>query len=321
VGDDVFLRGLIEISNVCARQCHYCGIRSGNARLERYRMAAGEILACARQARDLGYGTVVLQAGEDPALDRHWVERLVRGIKAETGLAVTLSLGERGEDELAAWKAAGADRYLLRFETSSPSLFAAIHPPSADGRPCDRPALLRTLRRLGYEIGSGFLIGIPGQHYADLARDILLCRELDLDMIGVGPFIGHPDTPLGRAVPSGHPDQVPATELMTYKTLALARLACADANLPSTTALATLNLANGRELGLRRGANILMPNLTPPKYRVLYEIYPAKACIRETAEQCHACLGQRIHQLGRRVGRGNGSAPSYRSRAAAPAGI
>jgi biotin synthase len=160
------------------------------------------------------------------------------------------------------------------------------------------------------------LIGIPGQTYADLAGDILLCAELGLDMIGVGPFIPHPDTPLGRAPAAGGDGQVPATELMTYKTLALVRLACPDANLPSTTALATLNLAGGRELGLRRGANILMPNVTPPKYRVLYEIYPAKACIRETAEQCHACLGQRIHHLGRSVGAGNGSAPSFQKRRA-----
>jgi biotin synthase len=319
VGDAVQLRGLVEVSNHCARQCHYCGIRAGNAKLSRYRMSLDEVLACARQARRLGYGTVVLQAGEDPGLGSAWVAEAVRRIKAETGLALTLSLGERSLAELAAWREAGADRYLMRFETGNARLFASIHPPARPGQACDRLALLLQLRSLGYEVGSGILIGIPGQTYADLALDIRLFHELELDMIGVGPFIPHPDTPLGQA-PAPAPaleGQVPNTELMTYKVLALARLMRPQANLPSTTALATLNLAAGRELGLQRGANVLMPNLTPPKYRPLYEIYPAKACIRETAEQCHACVGARLRRIGRRIGSGPGSAPSFTQRAAA----
>ncbi|MDD4892008.1 MAG: [FeFe] hydrogenase H-cluster radical SAM maturase HydE, partial [Phycisphaerae bacterium] len=169
---------------------------------------------------------------------------------------------------------------------------------------------LGALRRLGYQIGSGVMIGIPGQAYTTLADDLDLFRQLDLDMIGVGPFIAHPQTPLGE-LPSAecrlpNSDQVPNTELMTYKVLALARLACPRANIPSTTALATLNLATGRELGLMRGANVVMPNLTPLKYRTLYEIYPAKACIRETADECHSCLRSRIASIGRTVGTGRG---------------
>ena len=312
VGDEVFLRGLIEASNICRRSCGYCGIRAENGKIERYRMSRDEILECAEQARRMGYGTVVIQAGEDPGLDADFVASIVRDIKASTGLAVTLSLGEREEFELELWKAAGADRYLMRFEASKPGLFAAIHPPQAGRETCDRPALLRKLKALGYEVGSGFLVGIPGQSYADLAGDLLLCRELGLDMIGIGPFIPHPETPLGKVSAPVGEGQVPPSEAMTYKCVALARLLCPEANLPSTTALATLNLAGGRELGLRRGANILMPNLTPLKYRALYEIYPAKACVRETAEQCHACLGQRIHQIGRRIGQGAGSAPHFR---------
>jgi biotin synthase len=210
---------------------------------------------------------------------------------------------------LAAWKAAGADRYLLRFETSDPDLFARIHPP-APGKPFrDRKDILRQLRALGYEAGSGVMVGIPGQSYASLAHDIALFAELDLDMIGVGPYIEHPETPLGvgefqQRIPAS--EQVPNTEMMTYKVVALTRLACPQANIPSTTALATLNLESGRELGLMRGANIVMPNLTPPQYRALYEIYPAKACIRETADQCQACLARRIHSIGREVGTGQG---------------
>lgn len=311
VGDDVHLRGLIEISNHCVRMCHYCGLRAGNRDLTRYRMTAVEILSCANAALQYGYGTVVLQAGEDPGITREWMAALIRQIKHETGLAITLSLGERRIEELAVWRESGADRYLLRFETSNIDLFRQIHPSRTGQTEVDRIGLLKELRRLGYEVGSGVMIGIPGQTYLDLANDLYLFRELDLDMIGVGPFIPHPETPLAtqsKLVGNGSHGQVPNSELMTYKMIALSRLVCPNANIPSTTALATLNIKGGREMGLQRGANILMPNLTPPRYRVHYEIYPAKACIRETAEQCHGCMRRRIEMLGRKVGIGPGNA-------------
>jgi biotin synthase len=313
VGEEVHLRGLIEISNHCLRQCHYCGLRAGNRDVTRYRMSADEIVACAKQARDFGYGTVVVQAGEDEGLTLDGVAVIVKRIKAEAAVAVTLSLGERTIDELRAWREAGADRYLLRFETSNSELFSRMHPPRGGQRP-SRMSLLRQLGPLGYEVGSGVMIGIPGQSYADLASDLELFRELDLDMIGVGPFIAHPATPFGQAAPAKTDSQVPATELMTYKMIALARLLCPDANIPSTTALATLNIAEGRELGLQRGANIVMPNMTPPAYRVYYEIYPAKACIRETADMCNRCITGRIEKLGREIGRGPGASPNLRRR-------
>jgi len=317
VGDEVHLRGLIEISNNCIRQCHYCGLRAGNRNLRRYRMTAEEIMACVGEAVAYGYGTVVMQSGEDAGITADWMARIIRRIRRETPLAVTLSLGERAEADLKAWREAGADRYLLRFETSNRGLYERIHPRRGDGR--SRLELLRSLAGMGYEIGSGVMVGIPGQTYADLARDVELFRDLDLDMIGVGPFIPHPGTPLGAAVeadaaPAG--EQVPADELMTYKTVALARIACPEANIPSTTALATLNLTSGRELGLARGANVVMPNLTPEAYRADYEIYPAKACIRETAQECRSCLSRRIVALGRRIGTGKGG----RQRENAPAG-
>jgi biotin synthase len=245
---------------------------------------------------------------------------IVRNIKLETGLAVTLSLGERSQEEIEAWRRAGANRYLLRFETSDQKLFHRIHPGKVKrlrtggkheervgSHLNDRIALLRVLREMGYEIGGGIMVGIPGQSMESVARDIEIFRELDLDMIGVGPFIAHPDTPLGRGSLSLTCDEpVPATEQMVYKVIALARLVRPDANIPSTTALATLNKEQGRELGLARGGNVVMPNLTPPKYRVQYEIYPGKACLHETAEACHGCLQRRIESLGRTVGRGPG---------------
>jgi biotin synthase len=309
VGEAVHLRGLVEISNHCVRRCAYCGINVEHEDLLRYRMGEEEVMDCARQAVTLGYGTLVMQAGEDYGLTREFIASLVRRIKSETPLAVTLSLGERPEQDLIAWREAGADRYLLRFETSDPELYERIHP-SLPGRTSDRFAQLRRLREMGYEIGSGVMVGIPGQSYGSLAQDILRFAELDLDMIGVGPFIPHPDTPLGGVDPPATvlspTEQVPATEAMTYKVVALSRLVCPHANIPSTTALATLNRARGRELGLSRGANVVMPNLTPVRYRALYEIYPAKACIGETAAECGACLTRRIEALGRDIGKGPG---------------
>lgn len=318
VGGEVHLRGLIEISSHCVRLCAYCGLRAENRGLTRYRMTDQEIVDCVHKAAQFGYGTVVLQSGEDPELTRDRIVRLVQRIKAETRLAVTLSLGERDDDELAAWRRAGADRYLLRFETSNRALYEQIHPPRPNHR-SDRVAILRTLRQLGYEVGSGVMIGIPGQTYDDLADDLELFVQLDLDMIGVGPYLRHPETPLAdRRAWSDAPDgqQISATELMAYKVIALARLVCPRANIPATTALATLNIAEGRELGLVRGANVLMPNLTPTKYRALYEIYPDKACIAETGEACHHCMSGRIKSIGRQPGQGRGDSPNYGTRSA-----
>jgi biotin synthase len=330
VGDEVHLRGLIELSSYCRRDCHYCGIR-GSRSIERYRLSEAEVEECVRLAKRLGYGTVVLQSGEDPGLSRERITRHVRFIKSETDLAVTLSLGERSDEELAEWRRAGADRYLLRHETSDMALFHRIHPdlgecrttnderrtPGLDGQN-QRIELLKRARVMGYEIGSGVMVGIPGQSFESLADDILLFRELDLDMVGVGPYLAHPDTPLGRGevrsqkLEAGSQksmaadSQVPATDVMTTKVIALTRLVCRDVNIPSTTALATVNNENGRELGLTRGANVWMPNLTPVKYRSLYDIYPDKACVGDTAEACQQCLLSRIASLGRVPGKGPG---------------
>ena len=322
VGDEIHLRGLVEISNVCDRGCSYCGLRGENRSLRRYRMTGEEILAAARTAEVLEYGTLVLQSGEDPQIDLDEISRVVRQIKQETRLAVTLSLGELDERQLAGLRDAGADRYLLRFETSNRRLFDLIHPARPGSESRDRISRLGMLRDLGYEVGSGVMVGIPGQSYRDLARDVQLFQELDLDMIGLGPYVPHPDTPLARmadTLRAATTDQAPADALTTCKMLALARLACPDANLPSTTALATIGGGDGRAMGLQRGANIVMPNLTPQQYRESYEIYPNKAGTADGPSESHAVVVRQIQQMGRSLGRGRGDSPNVLARRASSA--
>jgi biotin synthase len=223
-------------------------------------------------------------------------------------LAVTLSLGERSPAELELWRASGADRYLLRFETSDRELFARIHPPRNNQTVSDRIALLRIIQSLGYETGSGIMVGIPGQTYESVARDLQLFRKLDLDMIGVGPYLSHPASPMTRATGTdAWKKQIPATEQMACIVLALTRLMCPEANIPSTTALATINNTQGRTHGLTRGANICMPCLTPAQYRCLYEIYPEKAGSKITPEDSHLDVLNTLAGLNRPVGHGPGS--------------
>jgi biotin synthase len=318
VGDEIHLRGLIEVSNHCVRFCAYCGIAACAPKVQRYRMTAEEILASAERAREYGFGTVVMQAGEDPAIDRHWMADIIRQIKARTGLAITLSLGERNNDDLRAWREAGADRYLLRFETTDPGLYRAIHP-SLPGTVSDRIDQLLKMREMGFEIGTGVMVGIPGQTWDTLADDIWTFRDYDMDMIGIGPYIASPGTPLegplGEALrrQAGR-RQTPNDTLTALKVLALTRLVCPETNIPSTTALATMDPAEGRANGLLRGANVIMPNLTPPQYRVLYQIYPGKAGLHETADITRAKIVAQIESLGRIVGQGPGTSPRVGSR-------
>jgi len=318
VGEQVHLRGLIEFSNHCARSCLYCGLRAGHVSLRRYRMTTDEIRRCADRAAALGYGTVVLQSGQDAGLDAGWLADLVAAIKRETSLAVTLSVGEYGDEALARWRGAGADRYLLRFETSNRRLYERIHP-SLPGERSDRIDMLRRLRELGYEVGSGVMIGIPGQTYEDLAADIELFGALSLDMIGVGPYLPHVGTPLGRGqqrLHTSHDQQVPNSAEMTYKVIALTRLVCPQSNIPSTTALAAANIADGYERGLLCGANVVMPNLTPACYRALYDLYPDKAFVGEAWHDGDRRIRQRIAAIGRQVGTGRGDSPSFLARVA-----
>lgn len=276
-GNGVFLRGLIELSSICDRNCLYCGMRHENPNVRRYAMQDDEIVACAALAAELNFGTVVLQAGE---CERLWtqarISQLIRRIKAETGQKITLSLGERSEDDTAAWKAAGADRYLLRFETTDRALFNRIHPGSPQTEEHPRIAQLKRMKAQGYEVGSGVMLGIPGQTLDSVVEDLLTFAELKLDMVGLGPYLKHPETPLGQ---SDQTSEVPVSADFTCRCYALTRLLLPNANIPSTTALSTLDPLNGRTLGLTSGANVFMPNLTPAVYREGYQIYPGKICV------------------------------------------
>ena len=301
------------------RGCTYCGIRAANRDVERYRISGDVVLECARKAVRFGYGTLVLQTGEDYGITRDWMAGVLRRIRSETSIsAITLSLGERPDEDLAAWREAGADRYLLRFETSDDDLYKRIHP-DLPGRVSDRMLILRRLQELGYEAGTGIMVGIPGQTHASIAGDVELFRGMDMDMIGIGPYLPHPATPLGqefarRLADDDWPaDQTPNSELMTCKVLALTRLARPDANLPATTALSLVNKAGGRAHGLQRGGNVVMPNLTPAEERERYEIYPQKAAVHETAEAINASIMALLASLGRTVGTGTGGRRRARS--------
>ena len=289
VGDEVHLRGLIEFSNYCRRNCFYCGLRRGRRNLSRYRMGPAEILETARRAADLGFRTLVLQSGEDASYPVAVLAGMVRKIKAECEVAVTLSVGERPVDDYRLLREAGADRYLLRIETSIPTLYRELHPDSDWHK---RLLCLHTLRSLGYQVGSGVMIGLPGQTLDMLADDLLFLQGLDLDMIGVGPFIPHPSTPLGRA-PRG-------TLALSLRFVACMRLLCPQALIPATSALGALH-PEGRQMALQVGADVIMPNVTPTRYRQRYELYPGKICVGDNAAECRSCVDEMVVSLGRRV--------------------
>ena len=298
-GEAVPIRAIVEFSNVCANDCLYCGIRASNPVPTRYRMAPDEILAAVRQIAAAGVaGTVVLQGGETPGAADDEIAALLRRIKAETpGLAITLSVGNRPRDVYARWREAGMDRYLLRFETSAADLFARLHP---DCTLAERLQCLRDLRTLGVQTGGGFMIGLPGETLEILADNILLCREFDFDMIGIGPYVPNPDTPLADE-PNAYADDPD----MFFRAMAVLRLANPDAHIPATTAFDAV-FPNGRDLALRRGANVFMPNATPGPLRRNYQLYPGKPCIDEDASDCARCVQTRLRTLGRPVAQGPG---------------
>lgn len=295
MGEEVFLRGIIEFSNICRNRCLYCGIRITNTGVTRYRMSDEEILQTAHNATRWGCGTVVMQSGEDPTFSVEHMCEILRRIKSETGLAVTLSIGILPRAELARLKEAGCDRYLLRFETSNRDLFSQIHPDETFER---RIQCLTDLRELGYQVGSGFMIGLPDATLEMIAQDLLFATTLKLDMIGCGPFLSHPDTPLAEK-------PLLADITVYYKTIALLRLLNPRAHIPATTAFDALE-PDGRNNVLIRGANVFMPNLTPGKYRNLYQLYPNKPCVDEDGAACALCVRGRLASLNRPLGKGPG---------------
>ncbi|MDI6601840.1 MAG: [FeFe] hydrogenase H-cluster radical SAM maturase HydE [Thermoanaerobacteraceae bacterium] len=296
-GDEVHLRGIIEFSNYCERNCLYCGLRRDNKNLTRYRLMPEEIIDIAVNAERIGYRTIVLQSGEDSFYTTEILCQVVRDIKDRADVAITLSIGERGFEDYRLLKEAGADRYLIKQETSSPELYRKLHP---DMRYENRIRCQKDLKTLGYELGTGNMVGLPWQTVEELADDILFFREIDADMIGIGPFISNPHTPL-RNFSSGMVED-------TLKVLAVTRLINPLANLPATTALGSLD-SYGRQKGLTAGANVVMPNVTTMKYRRFYEIYPSKICTGERPEACRHCIEGIIESIGRRVSSGYGESP------------
>lgn len=282
VGDGVHLRGLIEFSNICKRNCLYCGLQSQNKFVNRYRLSKSEILDIAKKGVDDGFKTIVLQSGEDDFYTTGMLCSIISDIK-ELGAAVTLSIGEKTFEEYKAYKDAGADRFLLRIETTDENLYRKIHP-YADFQ--NRKRCLYDLKKLGYETGTGCLVGLPGQTLDSLADDILFFKELDADMIGIGPFIPHPQTPLKNEQP-GNLD-------LAVKVMAVTRILLKDINIPATTAMESLR-KDGRLLALQSGANVVMPNLTDEYHKKMYEIYPNKvSATRQELQENLAKIGRYI---------------------------
>ena len=290
-GRDVYIRGLIEFTNYCKNDCLYCGIRRSNRCAQRYRLTKEEILDCCREGYDLGYRTFVLQGGEDPWYTPERIEDLVRSIKENhPDCAITLSVGEHPRAVYQRWKAAGADRYLLRHETADPDHYRSLHPDAMTLE--NRMRCLWNLKDLGFQVGCGFMVGSPGQTADQIARDLLFIQELKPEMVGIGPFIPHCDTPF-RDEPQG------SLELTVFL-LGIVRLMLPQVLLPATTALGTIH-PEGREMGILAGANVCMPNLSPVAVRKKYALYNNKISTGEEAAQSRDALAKRIASIGCRV--------------------
>ena len=301
-GNDVYVRGLIEISSYCKNDCLYCGIRRSNADAERYRLTADEILECCNEGYGLGFRTFVLQGGEDRYYTDDLLCDLIRKIKAaHPDCAVTLSLGERGYDSFRRLYDAGADRYLLRHETADSEHYGKLHPPEMSWE--NRMQCLHDLRDIGYQVGCGFMVGSPYQTAHTLAKDLRFIEEFKPEMCGIGPFIPHHETPF-RSEPSG-------TQELTCYLLSVLRLINPPMLIPATTALGTIDPL-GREKGIQAGANVVMPNLSPVRVRKKYELYDNKICTGEESAQCRSCLSHRMQSIGYRVTVSRGDAKNFR---------
>ena len=290
-GDKVFTRGLIEFTNYCRNNCYYCGIRRDNRNIGRYRLDCGEILECCRDGYALGYRTFVLQGGEDPYYTDSRMAEIIREIKKNfPDCAVTLSIGEKSYESYKLFREAGADRYLLRHETADDSLYSSLHPDEMKLE--TRRQCLYDLKKLGYQVGAGFMVGPPGQKLEHLAKDLVFLQELHPQMVGIGPFIPHHDTV--------YADKEAGSVELTLFLLSVVRIMLPKVMLPATTALGTMDPV-GREKGLNAGANVVMTNLSPVKNRKMYELYDNKICTGEEAAECRGCLGMRVEAAGYRL--------------------
>lgn len=290
-GTDVYIRGLIEFTNYCKNNCYYCGIRAGNKSAIRYRLTKEEILACCDEGYNLGFRTFVLQGGEDPYFTDKKVCEIVSSIREKyPDCAITLSIGEKSKDSYKAYFNAGANRYLLRHETATDEHYNMLHPKSMSLE--IRKACLYSLKEIGYQVGSGFMVGSPFQTTENLINDLRFLQELSPDMIGIGPYITHKQTPFA--------EHKSGTLELTLRMLAILRIMFPYALLPSTTALGSIH-PEGRELGLKAGANVVMPNLSPVRVRKLYELYENKICTGDEAAECRMCLEKRVKNAGYQI--------------------
>ncbi len=302
-GTSVYLRGLIEATNNCSRDCAYCGIRRSNPNASRYALSDQDILDAAREGRRAGLSSFVVQGAEDPAFGTGRLAGLARLLRSELGddVALTLSFGTLSRSAYAELRRAGWNRYLLRFETSDPDLHLALRGSTLDRR----LEALRDLRDLGFEVGTGFMTGLPGTNEATLVRDVALTASLEPDMVGIGPFIPHPGTPLARARCRGLAPMLRA--------VAAVRVLLPQANMPATTAAGSV-APDGRERALAAGANVLMPNIGPAAHKKDYELYPGKICLDEDGIRCMGCLSGRVASVGKRVDMGRGDSPAWLAR-------
>ncbi|MDD5120471.1 MAG: [FeFe] hydrogenase H-cluster radical SAM maturase HydE [Candidatus Omnitrophica bacterium] len=286
-GDGILLRGIIEFSSYCSRECFYCGLHKSNHKLKRYRMSEDELFKAVEYLASCRIKTLVLQSGQDDSLDALWFKDIISKIKSKFDMAVTLSLGEKSMDEYGVWRQAGADRYLLKIETFDKELYESVH----SGMSLDnRIKCLNYLRALGYQLGSGNIIGLPGQTLKMIAQDIIFFKRGDFDMIGIGPFIPHQDTAFAN--------RQKGEVNLCLKAIALTRIVTKNAHIPATTALGSMD-KDYRFDGLKCGANVLMPNFTPQPYRKLYEIYPGKRCVDEPVGRCSFCMDNMAKEIGR----------------------
>lgn len=288
---EVYIRGLIEFTNYCKNDCFYCGIRRGNSNADRYRLSKEEILSCCQTGHELGFRTFVLQGGEDPYYTDEIMVDIIKSIReGYPDCAITLSIGEKTYDQYLKYHEAGADRYLLRHETADEEHYKKLHPESLSLE--NRKECLRNLKRIGYQVGTGFMVGSPYQTTECLAKDLAFIKELSPQMVGIGPFIPHKDTQFGN-FPAGSVD-------LTLFLIGILRLMLPNALLPSTTALGTLD-KKGREKGILSGSNVLMPNLSPIGVRKKYDLYDNKICTGEEAAECNMCLRNRVSSIGYEV--------------------
>ncbi|MBC8206391.1 MAG: [FeFe] hydrogenase H-cluster radical SAM maturase HydE [Kiritimatiellales bacterium] len=315
VGKVAYFRGIIECSNICVKDCYYCGIRKSNQNVERFQMDEEEIIREALWSYENEYGSAVIQAGErkDPAFI-DMIERVVKTVKEKTNgkLGITLSLGEQTEETYRRWREAGAHRYLLRIETTSPELYAKLHPEDHDLE--ERKHCLALLKKTGWQVGTGVMMGLPGQTSEDLVNDILFMKEFDVDMIGMGPYIPHRDTPMGKEIPPYTDEQKQTALTLGLKMIAVTRIVLKDINIAAATALQALE-HTGREMGLKCGANVIMPNVTETEFRPSYTLYDNKPCTDENSSMCRGCLTARITGIGETIGFNEwGDSPHYAKR-------